>query len=111
MNPNVSYLGKIAQAIERVQRRGIDQALETIIGYTQATGDGSMLQALQPRQIARYVVEASGAPYDILRTDVELEAMDAQAAQMQMAQMEAEQQQMQMAAADKGASAIEKLSR
>lgn len=111
MNPNVSYLGKIAQAIERVQRRGIDQALETIIGYTQATGDGSMLQALQPRQIARYVVEASGAPYDILRTDVELEAMDAQAAQMQMAQLEAEQQQMQMEAADKGASAIQKLSK
>ena len=45
------------------------------------------------------------------RRDVELEAMDAQAAQMQMAQLEAEQQQMQMAAADKGASAIQKLSK
>ena len=88
MNPRVCFLGKIAQAIERVQRRGIEDVLQTIISYTQATGDSSMLESLNPRMIGRYIVESSGAPADIIKSDAELAVLDEQKAAMMAAQQE-----------------------
>lgn len=92
LNPNVCYLGKIAQAIERVQRRGIDSALQTVVSYTQATQDTRMLDALDIRLIARYIVESSGAPSDVILTDAQLEELDQQRAQA--AAMQAQQEAM-----------------
>lgn len=92
LNPNVCYLGKIAQAIERVQRRGIDSALQTVLTYTSATKDTRMLDALDIRLIARYIVESSGAPADVILTDAQLEELDA--ARAQAAAMQAQQQAM-----------------
>lgn len=88
MNPRVCFLGKIAQAIERVQRRGIEDVLQTIISYTQSTGDSSMLESLNPRMIGRYIVESSGAPADIIKSDAELAVLDEQKAAMMAAQQE-----------------------
>ncbi len=97
MNPKVCFLGKIAQAIERVQRRGIEDVLQTIITYTQATGDPSMLESLNPRMIGRYIVESSGAPADIIKSDAELDELDKKKLEAQQA---AEEQQDAMVAAD-----------
>lgn len=92
LNPNVVYLGKIAQAIERVQRMGINDVLDRIIHYTQGTGDTSMLESLKPHLIARYLVESSGAPSDIMKNDREMEEMMMQKQAQAQAMMQAEQQ-------------------
>lgn len=108
LNPQVCYLGKIAQAIERVQRRGINEALESIIAYTQSTQDASMLEALKPRAIARYIVEASGAPSDIMLTDAELEELDERKRQAALLAQQNEQQMVDADSLHKVAGALQK---
>lgn len=94
MNPNVSYLGKIAQAIEVVMQRGIDQVIEKVLGWVQATGDPYMLRLIKQSELLRSWVESSGSTIDILMSEADEQRMkDEMAAAQQEASAAAEQQQ------------------
>lgn len=73
--PQIRYLGKISQAIERIQRYGIEGALDLIIRYTQGTGDTTMMEALKAFEILRFLWEASGAPIKCIMTEDEFKDM------------------------------------
>ena len=87
LNPNVSYMGKIAQAVERVQQRGTNQVVEAAILFDQGVGSRVMTKMFKPREIMRGWIEANGAPCDIMLDDSEWEDL------MRKEQFAAEQQQ------------------
>lgn len=92
LNPNVSYLGKIAQAIEVVMARGVDQLTERVLSWVQSTGDPYMLRLIKQGDLLRVWMEGSGATVDILLSEDEEEALQRQmeAEALQRSQMEAE---------------------
>lgn len=97
LSPQVSYLGKISQAVELVMQRSVDQVVEKIITFTQQTGDMRMLKLLKPEVLLRMWVESSGANSDIIESEVEEEnRKQAEAAE---AQMQAERDQRMQEAA------------
>lgn len=69
--PVVNYLGKIAQAVERIQRYGLEGAIQTLINLVSGTKDQRILKALRVYKILRFIWEASGAPIDCLMTEDE----------------------------------------
>ncbi|MEG0427080.1 MAG: portal protein [Akkermansia sp.] len=89
--PEISYLGKINQAIQRAQRAGGDSYIQNALAYTQATQDPSMIEIINIRKYARFLYENSGAPMDCMRTETELQQIDQQrqTATDQQAQLEA----------------------
>lgn len=109
MNPNVSYLGKIAQAIEVVMQRGIDQVIEKVLGWVQATGDPYMLRLIKQSELLRSWMESSGATIDILLSEADEEVMKQrlEAEQQQATQVAEQQQAMNIAA--QGAQAVKNL--
>lgn len=97
MNPNVSYLGKIAQAVERVMMRGTDGVLENVLMYTQATQDPRMLKRLNTDVILRVWMDYSGAPTDLVISDADAQLQD-EAEMRAMQQQQAAMQQAEQAA-------------
>lgn len=96
--PQVRYLGKIAQAIERIQRYGMEGALATIANFVQVTGDVSIAKRLKPTPILRFLWDSSGAPSECIMTDEESNQLeDEEKKEMQM-QMLAQLMQQQAAA-------------
>lgn len=87
--PNVSYLGKISQAVELVMQRSVDQVVEKIINYTAQTGDTRMMKLLKAENLLRMWIESSGANTDIIEDEVEQELRERQeAAQAQLLQQQ-----------------------
>lgn len=109
VNPNVSYLGKIAQAIEVVMQRGTDQVVEKVLWWVQSTQDPYMLKLIQQGKLLRSWMETSGASVDILLSEVDEQVMreEAEAAAQQQQQAVEAAQQMDMAA--QGAAAMKDL--
>lgn len=98
LNPNVSYTGRIAQAVEKVMQRGMDLVIQKVVQYTQATGDTSMVERLNPPAVLSHWTEAAGAPDDILKEEAKYEEEQAakQAQLMQQQQMMLEMHQAEM---------------
>lgn len=109
LNPQVSYMGKIAQAVERVQQRGTNQVVEAAIAFDQGTGTQTMTKLLKPRVIMRGWIEANGAPSDIMIDDAEYEQMQAAEQMAAQQQMDAMQQQQSMDTMATAAGAIQQL--
>lgn len=105
--PAVSYLGKISQAIERVQRYGVEAVMQTIAQFIQTSGDASVLDCIKIPEIVRFMYESSGAPMKGLRTEKEIADIQQQ---RQQAEQAAQQIQLMqgMAQAGKDAAAAQK---
>lgn len=76
--PNVQYLGRISQAIANAQQQGIEYFMQVALNYTQATGDTSMIEYVNPRKFAQFLYERTGAPTSCRRTARELAELDKQ---------------------------------
>lgn len=76
--PNVQYLGRISQAIANAQQQGLEYFMQVALNYTQATGDTSMIEYVNPRKFAQFLYERTGAPTSCRRTARELAELDKQ---------------------------------
>lgn len=74
--PNVQYLGRISQAIANAQQQGLEYFMSVALNYTQATGDTSMIEYVNPRKFAQFLYERTGAPTSCRRTARELAELD-----------------------------------
>lgn len=83
--PQIRYMGKIAQAVERVQRYGLEGSLSFMSNLMQITQDPSMIETLNPYEIVKFMWDASGAPTDCLKTKKEYQALQQQKAQQAQA--------------------------
>lgn len=99
--PQIRYTGKIAQAIDRIQRMGQEGEIQFVANYTQMTQDPSMLKCLKPYEILRFHWESSGAPINCILTkdeyDQMIQAEQQTAAQQAQIQQAAELTQIQQA--------------
>lgn len=105
--PTVSYNGKISQAIERVQRYGVEAIMQTIAQFIQTSGDTSVLDCLNIPKIVRFMYESSGAPMEGLRSEQEIVAIQKQREQAMQAAQQIQLMQ-GMAQAGKDAAAAQK---
>ncbi|MBT9449984.1 hypothetical protein ICN84_07840 [Akkermansia glycaniphila] len=105
--PAVSYLGKISQAIERVQRYGVEAVMQTIAQFIQTSGDATVLDCLKIPEIVRFMYESSGAPMKGLRTEKEIEEIQKQRQQAEQAAQQAQLMQ-DMAQANRDNAAAQK---
>lgn len=60
--PQARYVGKIAQAFDRLQRYGMEGVLDGITKFIQVTGDTSIAKRMKPWPVLRFLWDCSGAP-------------------------------------------------
>lgn len=60
--PQARYVGKIAQAFDRLQRYGMEGVLDGIAKFIQVTGDTSIAERMKPWPVLRFLWDCSGAP-------------------------------------------------
>lgn len=89
-SPRVKYNGRIAQALDRVQRYGLDDGMDAIGRFVQMTGDTSVLMGIDADEYLRFVWKTSSAPQAILRSQDEVEKMKKQQEAMAMEAQKAE---------------------
>lgn len=90
LNPHVSYLGRIAQALELIVARGTQQVVDNVVGWVQSTGRTGMLDMIDEEQLLREWVDTAGCSDNIVlsEADIELKRQEQQAA-MEMQQQAA----------------------
>ncbi len=98
------YTGPLARLMKAEEAAGILRTIEAILPVAQASGDMSVLRRINADQAVKVIAEANNVPAKALRTDEELEAMDA-------AQAEAAQMQQLLAAAPIAGQAAERFAR
>lgn len=98
------YTGPLARLMKAEEAAGILRTIEAILPVAQASGDMSVLRRINADQAVKVIAEANNVPAKALRTDEELEAMDA-------AQQEAAQMQQLLAAAPVAGQAAERFAR
>lgn len=99
--PAARYVGKIAQAFDRIQRYGLEGVLDSIGKLVQLTGDSSIMARLKPWHIMRFLWDSSGAPRKCLVSAEENEELEQAAReQAQQAQQAALLEQLSKAGKD-----------
>lgn len=98
------YTGPLARLMKAEEAAGILRTIEAILPVAQASGDMSVLRRINADQAVKVIAEANNVPAKAMRTDEELEAMDA-------AQAEAAQMQQLLAAAPVAGQAAERFAR
>lgn len=98
------YTGPLARLMKAEEAAGILRTIEAILPVAQASGDMSVLRRINADQAVKVIAEANNVPAKALRTDEELQAMDA-------AQAEAAQMQQLLAAAPVAGQAAERFAR
>ena len=98
------YTGPLARLMKAEEAAGILRTIEAILPVAQAAGDMTVLRRINADQAVKVIAEANNVPAKALRTDEELEAMDA-------AQQEAAQMQQLLAAAPIAGQAAERFAK
>jgi Trk K+ transport system NAD-binding subunit len=98
------YTGPLARLMRAEEAAGILRTIEAILPVAQASGDMTVLRRINADQAVKVIAEANNVPAKALRTDEELEAMDA-------AQAEAAQMQSLLAAAPIAGQAAERFAK
>jgi hypothetical protein len=98
------YTGPLARLMKSEEAAGILRTIEAILPVAQASGDMAVLRRINADQAVKVIAEANNVPAKALRTDEELQAMDA-------AQAEAAQMQQLLAAAPIAGQAAERFAR
>lgn len=93
VSPQVTYLGRMAQAIERSQKQSLEGLLQTFLSISPALPQElNPVDCLDVDQIVRWYYDASGAPAEGLRPVKKVEQLRAnraaQAQQLQAAQVQ-----------------------
>ena len=73
LNPHVSYLGRIAQALELIVARGTQQVVENVVGWVQSTGRPGMLDMIDEEQLLREWVDTAGCSDNIVLSETDIE--------------------------------------
>ena len=60
--PRTRYLGKIAQAFDRLQRYGLEGVLNGLAKYIQVSGDTRIAKRMKAWEVLRFMWDSSGAP-------------------------------------------------
>lgn len=85
--PNIRYLGKIPQALERAYRYNLEGSLRTLGEWVQLTGDNRILNRIDPAALLEFVWDADGSPFSILKDKEQVKEEEKQEQQlMQQAQ-------------------------
>jgi hypothetical protein len=80
------YTGPLARLMRAEEAAGILRTIEAILPVAQASGDMKVLRRINADQAVKVIAEANNVPAKALRSDEELEAMDA--AEQEQAQMQ-----------------------
>ena len=72
-NPHVSYLGRIAQALELIVARGTQQVVDNVVGWVQSTGRAGMLEMIDEEQLLREWVDTAGCSDNIVLSEADIE--------------------------------------
>ena len=96
--PKVSFRGRIAQALERLQLNSTETMLQTFMTYVQQTNDPQYTDSLDIAEATRFILRKSGVPASVIRSREEVQAIQNQRAQMAQLQAEAAIAQQQAAA-------------
>lgn len=103
LNPHVSYLGRIAQALELIVARGTQTVVENVIAWVRATGRAEMLDWIDQEGLLREWVDTAGCSDNIVLSELDVELLkqqqQASAEQQQQAVMENEQMEVATKAA------------
>lgn len=73
LNPHVSYLGRIAQALELIVARGTQQVVDNVVGWVQSTGRPGMLEMIDEEQLLREWVDTAGCSDNIVLSETDIE--------------------------------------
>lgn len=73
LNPHVSYLGRIAQALELIVARGTQQVVDNVVGWVQSTGRPGMLEMIDEEQLLREWVDTAGCSDNIVLSEADIE--------------------------------------
>jgi hypothetical protein len=92
LTPKMSYIGRLAQAMERIQSSAADGFLAKLLQVTSATQDPTGLSLINWQKYWRKEAYSCGMPACYLKTEEQVKR------EMQELQMMREQQQMQQAA-------------
>lgn len=65
--PKVAYVGRMAQALERVRGTSIQDIVSVLINIAQAIQDPSLLMQIDWMKLARYLIIVSGMPIRFLK--------------------------------------------
>jgi len=77
------YQGPLARLMKTEEAAGILRTIEAMLPVAQVSGDMSVLRRINADEAIKLIAEANGVPAKALRTDEELEEMDAADAQAQ----------------------------
>ncbi len=88
--PDVLYLGRISQAVEKSYRVGAESLLQLAAEFVHATGSPEVLDSVDYSRLFAQVAETVGAPAGCIRTPQEVEEIRQQREQPQAAQMQME---------------------
>ena len=87
--PRARYVGKIAQAFDRLQRYGLEGVLNGLAKYIQISGDTRIAKRMKAWEVLRFMWDSSGAPSKCIvsasENDEMVEAEKAQEEQMRQA--------------------------
>lgn len=88
--PEVLYLGRISQAVEKSYRAGAESLLQLTAEFVHATGQTDVMDSVDYGMLFAQVAETVGAPAGCIRSQAEVQQIRAQRQQLQMAQAQME---------------------
>lgn len=110
LEPKVSYIGRMAQAMERAQLNGAESSLAWLIQMAQATQNPELLMFIDMEKLARKQAIGYGMPASCMLSASEVEKLKADLQEAQNNKMQAEQAAAMAEANERNANAAATLS-
>lgn len=96
--PKVSYIGRMAQSLQYAQQAGLSNTLQELVDLAVNTQNPEYLLPVNAAMVARYKLNASGAPYMCTYSPKAVRKKQEEAATMQEMQMNSMLEEQQSAA-------------
>ena len=88
--PRVTFVGRMAQFLQRAQRSALSATVGELVEMAKATGSGDWLLPLDGAKIARWQLTNSAIPQQCLRKQRDVERMQSEAEEAQRAAQQAQ---------------------
>ena len=72
LNPQVAYLGRIAQALELIVARGTQQVIDEIVRWVQSTGKTEMLDWVDEESLIREWMDVFGCSDSVILSELDI---------------------------------------
>jgi hypothetical protein len=105
----IEFVSPIAMAQKQVEANAFTQTLGVLMPFVEASQSPEILRRFKPDAVAEGVWEIFGGDPDWMRTDEEIQAMDAEAKQAAAAAQNAQVAEIAAKAANQGAGALDKM--